>query len=99
MTTFAPHPAALYTPPGPPSARCVLPPRYLGRTVTVVIEKVGSRWQVGGLDPVASVVYPVTFDGFTGTVRFATRKACVEMLAAYSIVPGDALWAMPEIRS
>ena len=90
--------AALYTPPDAPRVRCVLPPTYLGRKVTVMIEKVGSRWQADGLDPVANVVYPVVIDGFTGTVRFATRKACVEMLAKYAIAPGDALWAMPEIR-
>lgn len=74
---------------------CPLPAAYLGRNVTVTVEKVGSRWQAGGLDPVSGTLYPLAFPGYTGSPRFATKAACVQFLADHGAARGDKIWALP----
>lgn len=73
---------------------CPLPRGYLGRNVVVTVEKVGSRWQSGGHDPVSGTLYPLAFPDFTGSPRFASKAACVQFLADHGAAPGDKIWAV-----
>lgn len=73
---------------------CHIPPAFLGRNVTVTIVKDRSRWLAVGADRVGNH-FPLTFDGFTGSPRFATKAGCAELLATVGAMPGLTLWATP----
>lgn len=85
---------ATVSPPAPPRLAVYLPSTYLARDVLLRIGKDGSRWIVEAEDG-ASQLHDVTFDGFTGRVRFATRKAAEQMLAAHGGEVGGRFWAVP----
>lgn len=63
---------------------CPLPPTYLLRDVTVRIERVrrGGRWQIVGVDGVDNA-WPLAFDGYTGSPRFATKAGAQEFLTSH----------------
>lgn len=65
-----------------------LPRSYLVRDVTLRIERRGSRWAIVGVDGVGNA-WPAVFDGFTGSVKFATKAGATEFLAAHGAAPGD----------
>lgn len=65
-----------------------LPPTYLLRDVTLRVERQGSRWVIFGVDGVGNA-WPAVFDGFTGSVKFATKAGATEFLANHDAAPGD----------
>lgn len=73
---------------------CPLPPTYLLRDVTVRIERVSraGRWHIVGVDGVNNA-WPLAFEGFTGSVKFATRTGAAEFLAGFGGAEGDKLIA------
>jgi len=76
-----------------------LPPTYLGRDVTLQVERQrprGGRWLIVGVDGVGNA-WPVEFDGFTGSVKFATKAGGIEMLAAHGGQIGDRVFALPAV--
>lgn len=78
----------------PDRITCPLPPTYLLRDVTVRIERVrrNGRWQIVGVDGVDNA-WPLAFDGFTGSPRFATKAGAVEFLANHDGTEGMRLIA------
>jgi len=62
-----------------------LPPSYMARDTTLAVERQrprGGRWVIVGVDGVGNA-WPVEFDGFTGSVKFATEAGAIEMLEAH----------------
>jgi hypothetical protein len=78
----------------PERITCPLPPTYLLRDVTVRIERVrrNGRWQIVGVDGVDNA-WPLAFDGFTGSPRFATKAGAAEFLANHDGKEGTRLIA------
>lgn len=85
---------ATVNPPPAPRLSVVLPSTYVARNVRLRIGKDGSRWIVEAEDG-ATQLHDVRFDGFTGRVRFATKKAAEQMLRNHGHAPGDLFWAVP----
>ncbi len=82
------------TPLAPPKLAVVLPDTFLPRHVTLRVSKDGSRWIAEGEDANGQL-YDVTFDGFTGRVRFASRAAATKLLRDHGGDVGERFWAMP----
>lgn len=85
---------AAVNPPPVPRLTVELPSTYVARNVRLRIGKDGSRWIVEAEDG-ATQLHDVRFDGFTGRVRFATKRAAEEMLERHGHGVGALIWATP----